>query len=90
MRFRFAAILTVGAVVAGVAQADSPPATPREACRASAISLCPMQAAMRDRDAVRACLIKNLDKASPECQAAVKLARDKMMAARPDATPAKP
>jgi hypothetical protein len=38
----------------------------------SIMSLCSAEAMSGDRPAVRACLIKNLDKTTPECQAAVK------------------
>ena len=44
----------------------------------------------RDRDAVRACLIKNFDKLSPECQASMKAAQARGATdAKPDAAPPK-
>lgn len=49
-------------------------ASVREACMSSIMSLCSTEAMSGDRPAVRACLIKNLDKTTPECQAAVKSA----------------
>ena len=73
---------------AGLALAQTPappPAAPpaaqasvREACMSSIMSLCSAEAMSGDRPAVRACLIKNLDKTSPECQAAVKAAAQTM------------
>jgi hypothetical protein len=39
---------------------------------------------------VRACLIRNFAKVTPDCQAAMKAAEAKMMAAKPDAPPPKP
>ena len=47
-------------------------ASVRAACMSSIMSLCSAEAMSGDRPAVRACLIKNLDKTAPECQAAVK------------------
>ena len=44
----------------------------RDACMTSAQSLCPKEAAARDRDAVKACLVKNLDKVTPACATALK------------------
>jgi len=44
----------------------------RDACMASAKLLCPTQAAARDRDGVKACLVKNLDKVTPACATALK------------------
>jgi hypothetical protein len=82
------AILVLAA--AGAAWAQDPPPSPRQACRASAISLCPKEVAARDRDAARACLIKNFDKVSPECQAAMKAVQARDMATKPDAMPPKP
>jgi len=66
-----------GLALTGVAfaQAPAPSSSVREACMSSAQSLCPTEVAAHDRDAVRACLRKNLDKATPACQAAVKTAQ---------------
>lgn len=73
---------------AGMALAQTPAPTPaappaaqasvREACMSSIMSLCPSEALSGDRTAVRACLIKNLDKTSPDCQAAVKAVAQSM------------
>ncbi len=69
------------AAAAGPALAQTTAApSPRQACMSSVMTLCPTEAAARDRDAVRACLLKNLSKASPECQDAVKAAQAKMAA----------
>ena len=64
------------ALVAGTASAQTfaQTAAARLACVASVKTLCPTQFAAHDRDAARACLLKNLSKASPDCVAAVKAA----------------
>lgn len=49
-------------------------ASVRAACMSSIRSLCSAEAISGDRSSVRACLIKNLDKTTPECQSAVKAA----------------
>jgi hypothetical protein len=76
MRFQvFVSYAALSLACAAAAQAQSPaPSTPspRMACRASANSLCPDEVKARDRTAVRACLIKNFDKVTPDCQAAMK------------------
>jgi hypothetical protein len=79
-------------LVAGAAGAQTAaPPSPRQACRSSAESLCPTEAKARDRTAIRACLIKNFDKVTPECQAAMKAVQARGGAdAKPDATPPKP
>jgi len=78
-------------LAAGVAVAQTAPAPPRVACRTSAQSLCPNEVKARDRAGVRACLIKNFDKVTPECQAAMKAARARGdVDAKPDAPPPKP
>ena len=68
------------AVSSSAALAQMSP-SPREACRASAISLCLSEAAARDRPAVQACLVKNWEKVAPDCKAAIKAAHDR--AAKP-------
>ena len=61
---------------AGAAGAQpAPMSAVREACMSSIQTLCPTEVAAMDRPAIRACLIKNIDKATPECQAAVKAAK---------------
>jgi len=90
MRFpslTFAAACMVAACAAG---AQTPPPTAKQACRSSAMALCPDEAKSGDRAAIRACLIKNYEKVTPECQAAMKAAQAQEQAAKPDAPPPKP
>ena len=54
------------------------------------MSLCKDEAMSHDRAAVRACLIKNFDKVTPECQAAMKAMQARESEAKPDVTPPKP
>jgi hypothetical protein len=54
------------------------------------MTLCHAEAAAGDRAAVRACLIKNFEKVTPECQAAMKAAQAQEQAGKPDAPPPKP
>ena len=62
--------------LAGAASAQPAPSPAvREACMSSIQTLCPAEMQAMDRPAIRACLIKNISKASPECQAAVKAAQ---------------
>jgi hypothetical protein len=56
----------------------------RRACVSSVFRLCPLAALRGDRAAAKTCLLKNLERANPECQAAVKLAL------ATDDTPGKP
>ncbi len=79
---RFLSALALAAAVASPGLAQTPAQSPREACRSSAISLCPTEAMSGDIPGVRACLMKNLAKATPECQAAVKAVQAKMAAAK--------
>jgi hypothetical protein len=74
---------------AALAQPTEAPSPARQACRASAIALCRAEAFSGDRSAVRACLIKNFDKVSPDCQAAMKAMRAQTQAAggKPADTP---
>ncbi|HWA61190.1 MAG TPA: hypothetical protein VG939_07435 [Caulobacteraceae bacterium] len=48
---------------------------PRKVCVASVVRLCPGAALTHNEKAAKVCLLKNLDKASPDCQAAVKAAQ---------------
>ena len=50
--------------------ADAPPNV-RQACMPSARSLCATQVAARDRQAVKMCLLTNLDKVEPQCREAI-------------------
>ena len=79
---RFVSSLALATMIASPVLAQTPAQSPREACRSSAISLCPTEAMSGDMPGVRACLMKNIAKASPECQAAVKAAQAKMAAAK--------
>jgi hypothetical protein len=89
-RFLAAPAIVFVLAVASAAAAQSPPASPRVACKSSVDTLCHDEAAANDRAAVRACLVKNFDKATPECQAAMKAMQAKMQAKQPDAAPPKP
>ena len=82
------AVATLSTTVT-LAQNDAP--NPRQACRSSALEFCRHEAMSRDAPGVRACLIKNFDKLTPECQAAMKAMAAKLPAeAAPDAPPPKP
>ncbi len=69
--------------------AQTPPPSTRQACRSSAMTLCRTEALSGDRAAVRACMIKNFDKATAECQAAMKAAQIQAKADKPAAEPTK-
>jgi hypothetical protein len=62
--------------------AETPEA--RKACVSSVFRLCPLAALRGDRAAAKTCLLRNLERATPECQAAVRLALAR------DDTPGKP
>ncbi|HEY2658692.1 MAG TPA: hypothetical protein VGI79_03155 [Caulobacteraceae bacterium] len=47
----------------------------RQACMSSARDLCATEIGARDRQAVKMCLWKNLDKVAPECRDAIQAAR---------------
>jgi hypothetical protein len=47
-------------------------AAARLACTPSVLQLCPAAAATGNREAAKSCLLKNLVRASPRCQAAVR------------------
>jgi hypothetical protein len=70
-----------------LAQTPPPSTSTRQACRSSAMSLCRTEALSGDRAAVRACMIKNFDKATPECQIAMKAAQAKAMTGKPATEP---
>jgi hypothetical protein len=73
---RIAAFTAMAALaLAGAVQAADAPPSPRQACMASARSLCPREVMSLDRQAVKLCLLKNLDKATPECRDAIKAAQ---------------
>ena len=85
-RASLAAPAIVLLIAAGAAGAQTAPASPRQACRSSATSLCRAEVESRDRAAIRACLIKNFDKVTPECQTAMKAAQARGEDAKPDPT----
>jgi hypothetical protein len=77
---RIAPTLTILALLAaagGVQAQGAPPPNARQACRASALSLCRPEIGAHDMAGVRACLVRNFDKVSPDCQAAMKAVRDR-------------
>ncbi len=78
--------LTMLAPAGGALAQNAPPPNPRQACRSSAISLCHPEISAHDMAGVRACLVRNFDKVTPDCQAAMKAVRDGQ-AADPDAPP---
>ena len=57
------------------ALAGEPPEA-RKACISSVFKLCPLAALAGDHDGAKACLLKRLEKATPECQAAVRATLD--------------
>jgi hypothetical protein len=59
-------------IVAGATPALAESASARAACIASVFQLCPAAAASGNREAAKSCLLKNLARASPKCQAAVR------------------
>ena len=84
-------VLALATLATGAAMAQDNAPNPRQACRSSAIELCRREAMSGDRPAVRACLIRNFDKVTPECQAAMKAMAAKLRAeGSPDAPPPKP
>ena len=60
----------------------SEPAGARTACIPSVLRLCPDAALTGNREDAKRCLLKNLQKASPQCQAALKAIPDAKAAAR--------
>jgi len=90
-RFALPIAIAIAIAAAGPTLAQTAAPSPRETCRSSALSLCPTEAMSGDMPGVRACLMKNLAKATPECQAAVKAVQAKMAAAKAaSAQPAAP
>jgi hypothetical protein len=59
-------------VIGGASQARAETAEDRMACTPSVFMLCPAQALSGNREAATQCLIANLAKASPRCQAVVR------------------
>jgi len=52
-------------------------AQPQNVCRPDAERLCATQVAARDRQAAKACLMKNMDKLSDACRARIKQSMDR-------------
>ena len=71
-------MLAAGLIVAPAAHAqdaraqDSRAQNVRAMCRPDLVKFCQTQMEQRDRKAVRACLIKNLDKLSDGCRSQIK------------------
>ena len=89
MRASTLASLLVILAAASPAAAQTALQSARAACRLSALALCHAEAKAGDRAAVRACLIKNYDKVSPDCQAAMKAVQAQSNNDKPDATASK-
>ena len=65
-------LFLAAALLSGLAtQVAAESAAARLACTPSVFLLCPAAAAAGDREAAKACLLKNLARASRRCQAAV-------------------
>ena len=77
MALALAAVVGLGAF----GPAAEPPAA-RTACIPSVLRLCPDAALTGNREGAKRCLLRNLQKASPSCQAAVKAVGDAKDAAR--------
>ena len=89
MRASTLASLLLIVAAASPAGAQTALQSARTACRPSALALCHAEAKSGDRAAVRACLIRNFDKVSPDCQAAMKAVQAQLNSDKPDATAAK-
>jgi hypothetical protein len=71
-RLTRAAILPAILIASLATTAGAETAAQRAACTPSVLVLCPGAAAAGDREAAKACLLKNLARASRRCQAAVR------------------
>jgi hypothetical protein len=72
-------IVSIGAL-AGPAPARSPEEKlQRKACTADAFTLCTLQALAADRNGVRDCLMRKLDKVSSPCLAVIRSAQQKSL-----------
>ena len=75
------ALLTLGATALLATSAQvSAQASVREACMSDIRNLCATELGTFDRAKVRACLIANIKKTSPACQAAAKAQQDAVRA----------
>ena len=59
------------AAVVAVAAADQEPPGARQACTASVIMLCPLEAMTGDYGGAKRCLLRKLRRAAPQCQSAL-------------------
>jgi len=84
-----ATVFLIVAAAGGPAGAQAALQSARTACRPSALALCHAEVKSGDRVAVRACLIKNFDKVSPDCQAAMKAVQAQSNSDKPDAAASK-
>jgi len=69
---RSAALASALLIAFGSASFAAEPPEARKACVSSVFRLCPLAALAGDHDGAKACLLKRLEQATPECQAAVK------------------
>jgi len=69
---RSAALAFVLLIAFGSASFAEEPTAARKACISSVFKLCPLAALAGDRDGAKSCLLKRLEQATPECQAAVR------------------
>jgi len=90
MRLPILALVAAFVAVTGAAGAQTTPPSAKAACRSSAMTLCHAEATADDKAAIRGCLIRNFEKVTPECKAAMKAAQAREALARPDAPPPKP
>jgi hypothetical protein len=74
MTFALAMMLPLLAIGAP-AKADDAAPNARRACMPSAKTLCATEVAAMDRQAVKLCLWKNIDRVSPDCREAIKAIR---------------
>jgi hypothetical protein len=79
---KYAALALTLMVALGAASLVRAQPEARTACVSSVFKLCPSAALRGDRTAAKTCLLKNLDRATPECQAAIK----RLALAREDAS----
>ena len=69
---RSAALASALLIAFGSVGFAAEPPEARKACVSSVFRLCPLAALAGDHDGAKACLLKRLEQATPECQAAVK------------------
>ena len=78
MRLSTIALFTLSIAAAVEAGAQPTPPSARQACRSSAMSLCRTEVRAGDRSSIKACLIRNFDQVTPDCQTAMKAMQAKM------------